>query len=87
MGCDPAATPSFSLAAGTYVMPQNLTLTDSTSGSTIFWCSVTSGSCTPKTKYTGVIDIDPSTTETVCAFATAHAYNQSATLCKAYRAS
>jgi hypothetical protein len=87
MGCDPAATPAFSLAAGTYVMPQSLTLSDSTTGSTIFWCSVTSGTCTPATKYTGVIDIDPSTTETVCAFASAPAYNQSATLCEAYKAS
>jgi len=48
---------------------------------------VTSGTCTPATKYTGVIDIDPSTTETVCAFASAPAYNQSATLCEAYKAS
>jgi hypothetical protein len=87
MGCEPAATPAFSLAAGTYVMPQSLTLSDSTTGSTIFWCSVTSGTCTPATKYTGVIDIDPSTTETVCAFASAPAYNQSATLCEAYKAS
>jgi hypothetical protein len=68
-------------------MPQNLTLSDSTGGSTIYWCSVTSGACTPATKYTGVIDINPSTTETVCAFATAPAYNKSATQCNAYRAS
>jgi hypothetical protein len=86
-GCALAATPTFSLAAGTYVMPQNLTLSDSTGGSTIYWCSVTSGTCTPATKYTGVIDVDPSTTETVCAFATAPVYNQSATQCNAYRAS
>ena len=87
MGCQPAATPAFSLAPGTYVMPKNLTLSDSTTGSTIHWCSVTSGTCTPNTNYTGVIDIDPSTTETVCAFATAPAYNQSVTQCNAYRAS
>ena len=31
------ATPTISLASGSYVMPQNTTISDSTSGASILW--------------------------------------------------
>jgi hypothetical protein len=80
----PAATPVISLATGSYVMPQNTTITDATSGASILWCYVTSGTCTPSTTYTTTIYVDPTTTETICANATASGYTQSATTCNSY---
>ncbi|HTV16064.1 MAG TPA: chitobiase/beta-hexosaminidase C-terminal domain-containing protein [Acidobacteriaceae bacterium] len=79
------ATPSISLATGTYAMPQNTTLSDSTNGATIYWCYTGTGTCSPSAKYTGGnIYVDPATTETICAFATATGYSQSATACAYY---
>jgi hypothetical protein len=83
----PTATPVISLTSGTYVMPQNTTITDSTSGASILWCYVGTGTCTPATAYTGTIYVDPATTETICADATASGYTKSATTCNSYTAS
>jgi hypothetical protein len=80
----PAATPVISLASGTYVMPQNTTISDSTSGASILWCYVNSGTCTPSTAYSTTIYVDPASTETICANATASGYTQSATVCNSY---
>jgi len=80
----PAATPAISLASGPYPMPQNTTITDGTSGASILWCYVASGTCTPSGAYSGSIYIDPASTETICANATAPGYTQSATTCSSY---
>jgi hypothetical protein len=82
----PAATPVIALASGTYTMPQNTTISDSTAGASILWCYDASGACTPKTAYSGSIYIDPATTETICANATASGYTQSGTACANYTA-
>jgi hypothetical protein len=65
-------------------MPQSTTITDSTSGASILWCYIASGTCTPATAYSGSIYIDPATIETICANATATGYSQSATACNTY---
>src|SRR6202453_1002181 len=80
------ATPSITLATGSYVMPTSTTITDSTSGASIEWCYVNSGACTPATSYTGSIYVDPTSTETICAYATASEYTQSSTVCNYYTA-
>ena len=79
-----AATPDISLATGTYQMPQNTTISDATTGATIYWCYTGTGTCTPATQYTGTIYVDPASTETICAYATASGYQQSATVCNYY---
>ena len=82
------ATPVLSLATGTYQMPQNTTISDSTSGSTILWCYVTTGTCAPSTTYTSGqhIYVDPTSTETICANASATGYQQGGTVCNYYTA-
>ncbi|HEX4065634.1 MAG TPA: chitobiase/beta-hexosaminidase C-terminal domain-containing protein [Acidobacteriaceae bacterium] len=79
-----AATPGISLGTGTYAMPQSTTITDGTAGASILWCYTGVGACTPATAYTGAIYVDPTTTETICANATASGYAQSATACAYY---
>lgn len=78
------ATPTITLATGTYTMPTNTTITDGTSGASIKWCYTGVGTCTPSTAYSGTIYVDPATTETICANATASGYSQSATACNYY---
>ncbi len=80
----PAATPAISLASGTYVMPQNITIADGTSGASILWCHVDSGTCTPSTAYGASIQINAAPAVTVCARATASGHTQSATTCSSY---
>jgi Chitobiase/beta-hexosaminidase C-terminal domain len=80
------ATPVITLATGTYVMPTSTTITDSTSGASIKWCYTGTGTCTPATAYTGSIYVDPATTETICANATASGYSASSTVCNYYTA-
>jgi hypothetical protein len=78
------APPVFSLAAGTYVMPQNTTITDATAGASIFWCYIAAGTCTPATPYAGSIYMDPATSLVICANATAPGYTQSSPVCGTY---
>lgn len=78
------ATPAISLPTGTYVMPTSTTITDSTSGASIKWCYIASGTCTPATSYSGSIYVDPATAETICADATASGYTQSSVVCDTY---
>jgi hypothetical protein len=80
------ATPSITLASGMYAMPTSTTITDPTSGAAILWCYVATGSCTPSTAYTGSIYVDPASTETICASATASGYTPSGTACNSYTA-
>jgi Chitobiase/beta-hexosaminidase C-terminal domain len=80
------ANPVIALTTGTYVMPQNTPITDSTSGASILWCNATVGSCTPVTPYTASVSLNPTSTETICAYATAPGYTQSSTVCNSYTA-
>ena len=83
----PTATPVITLATGTYTMPQNTTITDGTSGASILWCYTGTGTCTPSTAYSGSIYVNPASTETICAYATASGHTQSSTVCNYYTAS
>ena len=78
------ATPVITLASGSYAMPTSTTITDSTSGASILWCYVASGTCTPTTSYTATIYVDPATAETICAKATASGHSASSTACNTY---
>ena len=57
--------PIFSLAAGSYVSPQSLTLSEVTSSDAINYCTTSGSSCTPATTYSGAITV--ASGETVCA--------------------
>jgi hypothetical protein len=79
----PAATPTFSPAAGTYTSTQSVTISDSTTGATIYY--TTDGITTPTTswdKYTGAITV--SATETIQAIAVASGYSNSAVASATY---
>jgi sugar lactone lactonase YvrE len=71
----PAATPVFSIAAGTYPAAQSISITDATVGSTIYYTTDGSIPTTSSPVYTGPITV--STTETVEAIASAPQYNTS----------
>jgi len=79
----PAATPTFSLASGTYTTVQTVTLDDQTAGATI--CFTTDGVTTPtvnSTQYSGAIAV--SSTETIQAIAVAANYANSAVASATY---
>ena len=76
--------PVITLATGSYQMPTSTTITDSTSGASILWCYAASGDCIPNTSYTAAIYLDPASTETICANATASGSSASSTVCNEY---
>jgi hypothetical protein len=63
------STPTFSPAAGTYTSAQSVTLSDATSGATIYYTTNGNAPTTSSTKYTGPITV--SSTETLQAIAVA----------------
>jgi RHS repeat-associated protein len=69
------ATPVFSLAAGSYTGTQTITITDSTSGSTIYYTTDGTTPTTASAQYSGPITVN--STETLEAIATAAGYTQS----------
>ncbi len=71
-----AATPTFSLAAGTYASAQTVSLADSTSGAKIYYTTNGAVPTTASTLYSTPIAV--STTETIKAIAVASGYNTSA---------
>jgi RHS repeat-associated protein len=76
------ATPAFSLTAGTYTGTQTVAISDSTTGSTIYYTTNGSTPTTSSTKYTGSITV--SATESLKAIATASGDTNSAVATAAY---
>jgi len=82
VGVQTAATPTFSPAAGTYTGAQTVTISDSTSGSTIYYTTNGTTPTTSSTKYTAAISV--SSSETIEAIADASGYSNSAVATAAY---
>ncbi len=78
----PAATPTFSVAPGTYTSAQILTVSDATSGATIYYTTDASTPTTSSPIYIGPITV--SSTETINAIATAPGYSTSAVASATY---
>ncbi len=76
------ATPVFNPAAGTYTTTQSVTITDATSGATIYYTTNGTTPTTSSTKYTGKITV--SSTETIEAIAVASDYTNSAVASATY---
>ena len=70
-----AATPTFSPAAGTYTSAQTVTISDGTSGATIYYTTNGTTPTSSSTKYSSPITV--SVNETLKAIATASGYTQS----------
>ena len=77
-----AATPTFSPVAGTYTAAQTVTISDTTSGATIYYTTNGTTPTTGSTLYSGAITV--SATETLQAIATATGYTTSAVASAAY---
>jgi CSLREA domain-containing protein len=77
-----AATPTFSVGAGTYTSARTLTLADTTTGSAIYYTTNGTTPTTASTQYSGPITV--SSTEVVQAIAVASGYNSSAVAAAAY---
>ncbi len=77
-----AATPTFSPAAGTYASAQSVTLSDTTSGATIYYTTDGSTPTTASTKYTGAISVASSMT--IKAMAAAAGFSNSAVASATY---
>jgi len=71
-----AATPTFSVGAGTYTATQSVKLADTTTGATIYYTTNGTTPTTSSTKYTAAISVTAS--ETIEAIAVASGYNNSA---------
>jgi sugar lactone lactonase YvrE len=72
----PAATPTFSPAAGTYITIQSITIADTTTGAKIYYTTDGSVPTTSSTLYSGAITA--SSSETINAIAVATGYSTSA---------
>jgi hypothetical protein len=77
-----AATPTFSIASGTYTLAQTVTISDATSGATIYYTTKGTTPTTASTRSTGAITV--SSTETIEAIATASGYSTSAVASATY---
>jgi uncharacterized repeat protein (TIGR03803 family) len=76
------ATPSFSVASGTYSSAQTVTISDATPGATIYYTTNGTTPTTSSTVYTGAITV--SSSETIEAIATAVGYSTSAVATASY---
>jgi hypothetical protein len=77
-----AATPTFSLAAGSYTGTQSVTLSDATSGATIYYTTNGTTPTTSSTKYAAAISVPA--TETIEAIAVASGLTNSAVASATY---
>ncbi len=77
-----AATPTFSVPAGTYTSAQSVTISDTTTGATFYYTTNGTTPTTSSTKYTAAITV--SSSETLKAIATASGYSNSAVATAAY---
>jgi hypothetical protein len=77
-----AAAPTFSLAAGTYSGSQSVSISDATSGATIYYTTNGTAPTTSSTQYTGPITVN--STETLQAIAVATGDTNSAVASAAY---
>jgi hypothetical protein len=75
-GLPTAATPTFSPAPGNYTSAQSVTLSDTTTGATIYYTTDGSTPTTSSPKYTAPISVN--TTTTIKAIAAASGFNNSA---------
>ena len=78
----PAATPTFSPAAGTYTSVQSVTIADTTTGATIYYTTDGTPPTTSSTPYTGAITV--SSSETIQAIAAATGYTNSSVASATY---
>jgi len=78
----PAATPTFSPAAGTYTAAQTVTISDATTGATIYYTTNGTTPTTASSKYTGALMVNA--TETLKAVAIATGDSLSATASATY---
>jgi hypothetical protein len=76
------ATPIFTPAGGTYTSAQSVTISDSTSGSTVYYTTNGATPTTSSPKYSTAIPV--SATQTIKAIAVASGYNNSALASAAY---
>jgi hypothetical protein len=81
-GAQAAAMPTFSPAAGTYTSAQSVTISDTTTGATIYYTTDGSTPTTSSTKYTGAVTV--SATETLTAIAVATGYTNSSASSASY---
>jgi Chitobiase/beta-hexosaminidase C-terminal domain/Legume lectin domain len=68
-----ASTPTFSPAAGTYTSAQSVSISDATSGATIYYTTNGTTPTTSSTQYTGPITVSTTETLQAIAVATGHA--------------
>jgi hypothetical protein len=78
----PAAAPTFSVAAGTYAAAQSVTLSDTTSGATLYYTTNGTTPTTSSTLYSTPITV--SSSETIEAIAVANGYSSSPVASAAY---
>jgi Malectin domain/Chitobiase/beta-hexosaminidase C-terminal domain len=81
-GATQAATPTFSPASGTYTSAASVTISNSTSGATIYYTTDGTTPSTASTVYTGPLGV--TTTETIQALAVASGLSQSAVASSTY---
>jgi len=81
-GTSPAATPTFSPAGGTYTSTQSVTISDSTSGASIYYTVDGSTPTTSSTLYTAPISV--SATKTIKAIAAKTGFSNSAVASATY---
>ena len=82
IGLPTAATPTFSVAAGTYSSAQSVSISDSSSGASIYYTTNGSAPTTSSTLYTGPITV--SSSETINAIAAGSAYSASGVASASY---
>jgi hypothetical protein len=77
-----AATPTFSVAAGTYATAQTVTISDATSGATVYYTTNGTTPTTSSSVYSGPITV--SSSETIEAIAVASGYSNSSVASATY---